>query len=369
MNMNELKQSLDYLVKAELTPFIWGHAGIGKSTAVKQYAKEKGFHFFPFYLGTQSDIGDILGLADFVRDENGTAIATKFAIPEWLRNTIEYCNNNPESGAIIFLDEFNRARRDILNGMFSLALDKTFHTVKLPKNCHVIAAGNPPTDEYFTTDVDETALMARFVHIKLEPTVNEWLDYAKDNEVSFNLINFIKNQPELLEEARTAFELPVKVDRRAYERLNRLMKLKTPDHLLSLLMPGIIGLERTVAYQLFLKETDKPLSGPEVLKGDKFDKLMEWSKPENVMSSYLNITCENLHKHLMSLTAEDKQNIELSSIEEENLMKFLNILPKDIVFSFVKDLTQNQCAIFKKFYTKPMYLDSVVNIIKTAMNK
>ena len=266
MNIQQFSESLDYLVQAELTPFIWGHAGIGKTSIIKQYAKRKGFKFFAFYLGTQSDIGDILGLADFVRDENGTVIATKFATPEWLKNTIDYCEKNPNSGAVIFLDEFNRARRDILSGMFSLALDKTFHTLKLPKNCHIIAAGNPPTDEYFVTDVNETALMARFVHVKLEPTFEEWVTYAQDAGIDNNLIGFLKNQPELLEQNHTDFQLPVK-DRRAYERLDRLFKLKTPAHLLEQLMAGIIGLERTVAYLQYIAKADKPLSGEAVLEG------------------------------------------------------------------------------------------------------
>ena len=146
MNIKDLKASLDYLFKAQVTPFIWGHAGIGKSTVMKHYAQEKGYKYFPFYLGTMSDVGDILGLATFTKDENGNDVGTHFAPPSWLKDMIQYCEDNPESGAVIFLDEFNRGRRDILNGMFSLALDKTFHTIKLPENCHVIAAGNPPTD-------------------------------------------------------------------------------------------------------------------------------------------------------------------------------------------------------------------------------
>src|SRR5260221_7703862 len=313
MNISNFIESLDYLVKAELTPFIWGHAGIGKSSVVKQYAEKNGYHFFPFYLGAMSDIGDVLGLADFVKDKNGNAVATKFAPPEWLVNAIKFCEENPDKGAIIFLDEFNRARRDILNGMFSLALDKTFHTIKLPKNCHVIAAGNPPTDEYFTTDVNETALMARFVHVKLEPTFDEWLKYAETIKMEHTLIGFLKNQPQLLEANKSDFELPVKVDRRSYERLNRLFLLNTPAHLMEGLMAGIIGLERTVAYQQYLKVADKPLAGIEILSIKSRKILQKWSDPNNIISSLLNITCDNLKELILSegetFTAKDKENL------------------------------------------------------------
>lgn len=365
MNIRDFKDSLPYLIEAELTPFIWGHAGIGKSSIVKQYAEDKGFHFFPFYLGTQSDLGDILGLAEFIDNGDGTK-STNFAVPKWLHDTIQYCNANPDSGAIIFLDEFNRARRDILNGMFSLALDKTFHTVKLPKNCHIIAAGNPPTDEYFTTDVNETALMARFVHIKLEPTFNEWKDYAKSTKIDSTLVSFLSNQPELLEDKHSEFKLPVKPDRRAYSRLDKLMKLNIPQHLLEQLMHGIIGLERTVAYLQFLKDQDKPLTGQEVLAGMKQQLIVKWSNPEDVIASCLNATRDNLREEI---DRRNEAGEKLSADEKKNLYFFIKTVPKDISFTFLLGLANGQNAIGKDFYDDKKYTtgpNGLHNILKEA---
>jgi len=363
MNITAFIDSLDYLVQAELTPFIWGRAGIGKSSIVKQYAKAKGYHFFPFYLGTQSDIGDILGLADFVRDKNGTATATKFATPEWLKGAIDYCVENPDSGAVIFLDEFNRARRDILNGMFSLALDKTFHTLKLPKNCHVIAAGNPPTDEYFVTDVNETALMARFVHIKLEPTFDEWVKYADSTKIDASIIGFLKNQPELLEGKHSEFELPVKVDRRSYERLDRLFKVNTPKHLLEDLMPGIIGLERTVAYMHYLRNVDKPLEGPAILDPKNRHILEKWSNSENVMASLLNLTVDNLKAYL---SERDAKKETLTDAEMDSLMRFFTLVPKDVSYPAIRSLVETKNELFKSFFMDARYEKPLVDLVRTA---
>lgn len=365
MNIKDFKASLDYMVRAELTPFIWGKAGIGKSSIVKQYAQEKGFHFFPFYLGTMSDIGDVLGLADFVRDANGTAVATKFATPEWLKGAIDYCNDNPDSGAIIFLDEFNRARRDILNGMFSLALDKTFHTIKLPKNCHVIAAGNPPTDEYFVTDVNETALMARFVHVKLEPTFQEWLQYSEKAQMDITLTGFLKDQPELLEAKHSDFELPVKVDRRAYERLDRLFKLSTPMNLLEQLMHGIIGIERTVAYLQYLKNVDKPLTAVEMLKGNSQEMLIKWSNPENVVSSLLNLSMDNLKQYF---TERDQTKL-LTAKEKVNLAWVITNVPKDISYPFIQAMVTLRNPLFKDFSVDPAHEDVLCDVVKAAKGK
>lgn len=365
MNIKDLKSSLDYLFKAQITPFMWGHAGIGKSTIVKQYAEAKGYKFFPFYLGTQSDLGDILGLASFVKDKNGSEIATTFATPLWLKDTIEYCNNNPKSGAIIFLDEFNRARRDILNGMFSLALDKTFHTLKLPENCHIIAAGNPPTDEYYVTDINETALMARFAHIKLEPSFNEWLAYAKESSFEPTLISFLQEQPELLEDAKSSFTLPVKVDRRSYERVNKLFKVGTPKELLEQLMIGIIGAERVVVYNLHLQKTEKPLKGDEVLSGVHKDLISKWSNLSDVKSSLLSITCDNV---LETLELKAKQETPSDDLYAgfDNLVDFLEIIPREVSYAFLKKFMHSGNKFFKIMCGSEKYEARLESLLKDA---
>jgi hypothetical protein len=362
MNIVDFKEALPYCFKAEVTPFVWGHAGIGKTESIKQVAKELGYHFFALYLGTMSDLGDILGLQEFVTNEDGSK-STDFAMPKWLTDAIKYCNDNPNSGAVIFLDEFNRARRDIMNGMFSLALDKQFHTLKLPKNCHIVAAGNPPTDEYFTTDVDETALMARFCHIKLEPSVTEWMTYAKAADIDSSLTGFIQDQPHLLEDKRTEFQLPVKVDRRAYSRLNKFFKLKTPAHLMDSLMPGIIGLERTVAYKQYMKEVDKPLTGEQILTHQRPDLVEKWCYPENIAASFLNITCENL-QNLMA--EKDTAKLVLTASEKSNLMWFLSTVPKDIIYTFIHKMVITRNEVWKNFYTDKLYEKQVAEIALAA---
>jgi len=366
MNITDFKAAMPYLFEAEITGFVWGAKGIGKTSIPRDYAKEKGWKFFPFYLGAMSDNGDILGLAEFVKKDNG-GVSTRFAIPEWLADCIQYCEENPESGALILLDEFNRAPRSLLAGMFSFALDKTFHTTKLPKNCHIIAAGNPPTDEYVVTDIDEAALMSRFCHIKLEPTFQEWLDFAKNTGISASLIEFYKNQSDLLNEKYTDFNLPVKPDSRAVTRLDKLMKQNPPQGLLEQFMHGIIGIERTVAYLQFLKDQDKPLSGIEVLTHQKFHLIEKWSNPVDVIASCLNLTCDNLKEELIK--REDEKQI-LNPEEKSNLMAFLLAVPKDISYNLIDAIAKtSRLEIFKNFFLDDLYRDKVYKLAMDARGK
>lgn len=376
MNIRDAKASLEYLFKAQITPFFWGDAGVGKSSVPKQYAEDKGYLFFPFYLGAMSDNGDILGLAEFIKSANG-GVATFFATPKWLADAIEYCEQNPDSGAIIFLDEFNRAPRSLMAGMFSFALDKTFHNVKLPKNCHLIAAGNYNNDDYFVTDINDRALMARFAHIKLEPTFDEWVAYAKSTGVDPTLVSFFIDQPQLLEDKAGEFSLKsvVKMGRRNVTLLDNLRKTGVPHDLYEQLMHGIIGIERTVAYLQHLKEQDKPLTAKEVLSGKKFDLLKKWSNPEDVLAANLNLTCDALREEFQR--REGLTPLEgLAKKEKDNILAFLEIVPKDIAYPFLKSVASPhkgskvwQTMVGDKDTPDQKYLEPIRKIINEARGK
>jgi MoxR-like ATPase len=125
MNITQLKTSLHFLIKSGLVPNIIGKHGIGKSSLVAQFAKENGYSFHPFFLSQMSDMGDLLGLPEFDRDASGKAVSTSFVHPRKLPK-------QPKS--ILFFDELNRASKELLQGIFQLALEGELHDYKLPKD-------------------------------------------------------------------------------------------------------------------------------------------------------------------------------------------------------------------------------------------
>src|SRR5690606_4467190 len=172
-------------------------------------------------LGTQ-DVGDLLGLADFERDRDGNSVATKFMRPDWFPT-------NPDSKGIIFLDEVNRARRDVLQAVFQLVLDKRLHRYVLPKGWQVIAAMNPNTGDYIVTDISDKAFMDRFCHINLAPSKQEFCKYARDRKFDDKWLQFLQEQPEMLQGELEAFDLSdIKPSRRSWEAIDRLIKVNTP---------------------------------------------------------------------------------------------------------------------------------------------
>jgi hypothetical protein len=337
MNIKTFKEALPFLFQANVATLVIGHHGVGKSQGVKQYTEENPYvhpkkgkiplGFVDLRLGTQ-DVGDLLGLADFVVDERGEKVATKFMRPEWFPN-------DPDSQGIIFLDEINRGRRDVLQAVFQLVLDKKLHRYTLPKGWHVVAAMNPSTDDYIVTDISDKAFLDRFCHIKLAPSKQEFFDYAKSRKFETELTQFLQDQPGLLQTDLEEFSLDVKPSRRSWEAVDRLLKAKTPVNLLRELSNGLVGPAAGSAFIKSLSETDKPISGKEILENwtKHTKKIKEYSNAKTGgRQDMLKFTCDSL---LEGLSGRKEQ---FTKDEAKNLEAFLIEIPKDLSFDLCRQL-------------------------------
>lgn len=337
MNIKLLKEALPYLFEANVATLMIGHHGVGKSQAVKQYTDEttyvhpklgkKNWGFVDIRLGTQ-DVGDLLGLADFEVNDKGEKVATKFMRPTWFPTDVD-------SKGIIFLDEINRGRRDVLQAVFQLVLDKKLHTYTLPKGWHVVAAMNPSTQDYIVTDISDKAFLDRFCHIKLDPSKQEFFDYARSRKFEPDLIQFLQDQPNLLQADLEAYSLDVKPSRRSWEAVDRLLKHKTPINILRELANGLVGPSAGAAFIKSLSDTDKPITGAEVLK--------DFSKYEKKIKAYSNIKTGG-RQDLVKFTCDSMLELvtgrkdAFTKDEAKNLESFLIEIPKDLSFDLCRSL-------------------------------
>lgn len=339
MNIKTLKEALPFIFKANISTMIVGHHGVGKSQAVKQYADQLGIGFVDLRLGTQ-DVGDLLGLADFITEveeytlPNGNKaqrevkVATKFMRPDWFPS-------DPNSKGIVFLDEVNRGRRDVLQAVFQLVLDKRLHKYELPKGWHVIAAMNPNTEDYIVTDLSDKAFLDRFCHIKLAPSKQEFFEYAKHSKFEAQLIQFLQDQPALLQADLEAFELEVKPSRRSWEAVDRLMKVKTPINLLRELVSGLVGTAASAAFVKSLSDTDKPINGKDIVDDyDKFAaKIKKYSDSKTGgRQDMLKYTCDSLLEVIQEMKKKPTKD------QSTNISSFLKEIPKDLSFSLCQNL-------------------------------
>jgi hypothetical protein len=249
-----------------------GKHGIGKSEIIRRYyEQERHYHVVAFFLGQMSDPGDLIGLLH--KDEQtGRSV---FLPPYWW----------PVDGQpiVLFLDELNRARPEILQSVYELALNKTLAGKRLPDGSIVVSAVNAG-DEYQLTDLDP-ALISRFNLYEFAPTVEDWLLWAAENSVDPRVTTFIQqNHPYLDgdekagdEDLLTANAGLVKTpDRRAWFKVSNFVKpLGRVDDRHIKIIAGIVG---TSAALMFKKSLAQALSvTPEqvLLQLEKYKKRLK----------------------------------------------------------------------------------------------
>lgn len=255
VNTTELMQVLE-ISKPEHNLMLVGNHGIGKSEILTEYFSKLEMPVIALFLGQMSDPGDLIGIPS----KNELTGKTDFMPPYWF----------PLDGKpiVLFLDELNRARPEILQTIMDLALNRKLAGRKLPEGSRIIAAVNEG-DQYQLTDLDP-ALVSRFNILTFSPTVQEWLLWAKKADLDNRVIEFIQENsiwldkiPDAKEGADTGLEKTP--DRRAWKRVSDI--IKGYDNLGAAFSKAISSIVGAKAASTFLScvSSKKILSGKEIL--------------------------------------------------------------------------------------------------------
>ena len=175
---NEAKRSLRKCVKIKRPVFLWGPPGIGKSDIVKQIGDESGRDVIDVRLSLWEPT-DIKGIPYFDSNANTMTWAPPAELP-----------TDPESTAILFLDELNSAAPATQAAAFQLVLNRRVGTYVLPKGVSIIAAGNRETDKGVTYRMP-SPLANRFVHLELKTDYEDWLQWATTNRVHEQVVGYV----------------------------------------------------------------------------------------------------------------------------------------------------------------------------------
>ena len=255
VNITELQQILD-ITPSEHNLMLVGNHGIGKSEILTEYYKAKGMPVIALFLGQMSDPGDLIGLPH--KDE--ATGKTDFMPPYWF----------PTDGKpiVLFLDELNRARPEILQTIMDLALNRKLAGRKLPEGSRIIAAVNEG-DQYQLTDLDP-ALVSRFNILTFSPTPQEWLLWASKVGVDHRVTDFIQEDSIWLDKTPDSREgadtgLDKTPDRRAWKRVSDIIsgcQNLTPAHTKAI--SSMVGAKAASAF-LASVSAHKILSGRDIL--------------------------------------------------------------------------------------------------------
>jgi len=181
MKPSKLFEALQALIRERVPLHLWGPCGVGKSQIVYQVADDLGYDFLDVRAGLLDPV-DLRGLPRIVGDQ------TEWVPPKFL----------PTSGkGILFLDELTSAPQMTQAGCYQLVLDRKLGEYVLPDGWVVVAAGNPASERGVHFSMPRP-LRNRFVHLDLEPDLDDWCKWAIKAGVRPEIIAFLRFKPELL---------------------------------------------------------------------------------------------------------------------------------------------------------------------------
>ena len=186
--------------------FLWGAPGIGKSSVVKQVAKNLDLELIDLRI-SQLAPTDLRGLP-YTKD--GRA---HFAIPSFF----------PDTGkGIIFCDELNLCSPSVMGIAQQLILDRQVGDYTVPEGWFIIAAGNRTEDRAAISQMP-APVANRFIHFHIDSSLDSWKEYAIAQNIDEKILAFLNFRPQLLynfEKNQTAWPSP-----RSWEFANSLLAI------------------------------------------------------------------------------------------------------------------------------------------------
>lgn len=346
MNVTQLTQhALPTILELGKTPLLIGPHGAGKTSVIYNYAKQNGYELVILRLGQMADAGDIKGLPEFLRDENGQAISTKFITPDFFLK---------KGKCIIFLDEVNRCQNDLIQPIFQLIeKERKLGDLEFHPETRVIAAANPPTDDYTVLDFrDDKAFQSRFCHIYFEPTTEEFLNYLKDQGRSQVYIDFLRENPNHIRGKVKDFQIDyMSPDNRAHDECAKFFELATannvPKGVITEVLKGMVGTASALAFVKFSDSYYSFVKGIDIL--NQYDKVKSRVDVDRVDSVHAT------SQEIVELIKDD--TFELKKKHYVNLRNYMMTLKAESTRALYQDVFKVG-RFFNTKWAKPEFFDN-----------
>ena len=201
---------------------------------------------------TAADIGGLPALDHETRQ-------TIFYVPEFL----------PRGGGeqILFLDELTTAEQLTQVAAYGLVLERRVGNYTLPEGVRVLAASNRLEDGAVSSDMG-TALNDRFVHLVIEPTAKDWLQWAVGAGVCREVMAFIQVRPDLLSATNEMRQNDhaVTPSPRSWERVSTVYTTIKSRRMREVTISGIVGDATAYEFMTIAEEVSTMASVEKILE-------------------------------------------------------------------------------------------------------
>lgn len=376
MNITQTKNKLITL-PIEIAILISGNHGIGKSAIVRQVAQFLGIPCVDFRL-SQNDVGDLKGMPFHIKGRTVFAPpeffplkeADAIELKELLNLTEDISLGRYGDKGILFLDEINRANREVQQAAFELVLDRRLNLRSLPPGWRVVAAINGD-DSIYTVNAMEPAFLSRFALINLQPTIQEWLSWAEgEGHIHDAIVQFIRKNPDLLDPTPEMIKEAMKRgvvkvhDRRAWELFSKTLNkyeidaangerpfkplAKNEDAYSELILDAgmFVGLTASTMFKTFIEMDYDALDANIIL--NKYDDAIE----KKLISIVDAGRTPELAAYNDMIIAYIKKTVKtkLSKSQKTNLTNYLYVLPNELVGNFWQNFNETLKEISEDWY-------------------
>ena len=267
IDFKNFNECAPYVLATRKPIMIRGRHGVGKSEVVYQIARNMGLPVVERRAAQMTE-GDLLGMPDAETIEVNGERASKFAPFEWF---LLACTEP----VLLFLDEVDRATQEVRQGIFELTDSRKLAGWTLHPDTVIVAAvnGGEHGDQYQVNEMDPAEL-DRWTVFDIEPSVEDWLTWGKDN-VDGVIWDFINQNRGHLEHTGDYEPNKVYPSRRSWKRLNdcavagNLLEETSP--VLFNLSCGFVGFEAAVSFQDFVKNYERQVTVEDILDNGNVD--------------------------------------------------------------------------------------------------
>jgi predicted ATPase len=251
-DVNEIKVSpkelaviLEAYIRAGEPIMLSGAPGVGKSDIVAQAARAAGAELIVTH-PVVSDPTDYKGMP-WVSTVDGK-VKAEFIIFQDLE---KICNATVPT--IVFLDDLGQASPSVQAACMQLLLNRAINGKKVSDFVTFIAATNRKQDKAAVTGILEPVKSRFGTILEVTPVVQDWIEWALDNDVSIETIAFIQYRPEFLFDFRPTTDMTNSPSPRTVVNADKAFKKKLQKSLTYKTVAGAAGVGYATEFMSFIE--------------------------------------------------------------------------------------------------------------------
>ena len=243
MRAKQLKETIKFSIKHKYPILIKGSPGVGKSALVHQACLETGTELIISH-PVVSDPTDFKGLP--FPNKEGTA--AKFLPFGDLLRLIK-----ADRPTVYFLDDLGQASSSVQAAAMQLLLARRINGHAVSDHVVFLAATNRRQDRAAVQGILEPVKSRFSAILELEVNVDDWVDWAIENDMPTELIAFIRFRPNLLHDFKPTADIINTPNPRTVANVGKIMNAGLPQETEYEMISGAAGEGFAAEFLGFLK--------------------------------------------------------------------------------------------------------------------